>query len=166
VEEANTTLRGVANYWIADAEGEIGHISTNRFFSRWLPNRTQLVMTRGPMNQAGLERAIFRTARLGRPMIILSGTHGTLSGQMVSEVAELTQLGVGVFRRTWKTGEDLLLDDMALFGREPGVQVLDVSRMSGMEWRTVLSSGADVYAAWCHSALSCALGRALDASGR
>lgn len=164
--EASTALRGVADWWVADAEGQIGHLSPNRWFSRWLPGRTRLVMSRGPVDQGGLIRIVNRTARSGRPITILSGTHGTLSGQMASEVAEVTQLGVGVLRRRWVTGERFFLDDAAVFtgnGHIPGVQVLNVSKMSGMELRAVLSSGADVYAAWCHSALSCALGRAFDA---
>jgi len=165
-EKGAQALRGKGgNVWVADAEGQIGHLSTNRWFSRWLPGGTQLVMSRGPVTGGGLGRVIERTARSGRPTTILSGTHGTLAGTMTAVEAEVVQLGVGVFRREWVTGGQFLRSDIAAIARNghaPSVRVLDVSRMSAMELRTVLRSGADVYAAWCHSALSCAIGRAFN----
>jgi RHS repeat-associated protein len=154
--ELDTTLRGVANYWIADAEGVIGHISTNRWYSRWLPGGTRLIMSRGFVNQEGTLGAMrFFTGRSNRLVTILSGTHGTLSGQMAEEALE-----DGVVT----TGEQFLQRDMQLFGRMPGVEVLDAANMSEMELGTLLRSGRDIYASWCHSGLSCFLGRGIQAA--
>jgi RHS repeat-associated protein len=156
--ELNTTLRGVNNYWIADAEGVIGHLSSNRWYSRWLPGGTRVIMSRGEINQLGLGRALgFFTGESGRPVTILSGTHGTVAGQMASEALE---------NGVWVTGGEFLRADMALFGRMRGVTVMDVSSMSEMELQTALRSGGDIYAAWCHSGLSFFLGRGIRASGR
>ena len=52
-------------FGIADAEGVMAHQSMNRFFPRWIRGGTQLILSRGRVNQNGIWGAMKRFGRIG-----------------------------------------------------------------------------------------------------
>jgi RHS repeat-associated protein len=151
--QGSDTLRGL---------GGPPHEYLNRWLGVSLPEGGRLYVSRGPVRLEGLERVLARTQRSDRKTTILSGTHGDTRGRIgLSAERDPYDPRIGYDG----SGGDFLRNDISYISRRghaPGVRVLDVTRMSEMELRTVFSSGGDVYAGWCHSALSRAISRAFD----
>jgi RHS repeat-associated protein len=166
VSAGSDSVRGLHNYlpvtkkllYLADSEGVLGHLSSDRWYSRWIRGGTQLILNRGIATQRGLISAMRRFGRTGRKTTILSGPHGDEAGRMLSQTADEIHPDTG-----WN--EHFLNSDTNVIGRNghaPGVRVLNVEIMSDFELKSVLTSGDDVYAAWCHSGVCAQLSRAFD----
>jgi RHS repeat-associated protein len=146
----------------ARALGGPAHESVNRWVPQSIRGGGRLWVSRGPVTGSGIKRLIARAGRSGRQTTILSGTHGDTYGRIgpSAEFDPRNLLTVGE-----STGGEFLIDDISVLagrGHAPGVRVMDVTRMSERELDIALSGGGDIYAAWCHSALSCAIGRAFN----
>ncbi|VVQ21613.1 SpvB/TcaC N-terminal domain-containing protein [Pseudomonas fluorescens] len=159
-------VRGPHNYlavkngplYLADSEGVLANLTNNRWYSRWIRGGTQLILSRGPVTQGGLLNAIRRFGRTGRRLTILSGPHGDETGRMLTQTADDLDPNIGGQRH-------FLNADINVIGRNghaPGVRVLNAELLSDMQLKTVLTSGDDVYAAWCHSGVCAQLSRAFD----
>jgi RHS repeat-associated protein len=139
-------------FGIADAEGVMAHQSMNRFFPRWIRGGTQLILSRGPVNQNGIWAAMKRFGRIGRQKIVLAGVHGDEAGRVGRQtLEEIASEGVDM----WKA-------DQEAFGRTRGIRLLQADNLSDFELDALLTSGADVYAGWCHSAVCSQLVRAFN----
>lgn len=141
-------------FGVADAEGVLAHQSTNRFYSRWIRGGTQLILSRGPVHQRGVIGAMFRFGRSGRAATVLSGVHGDEAGRILSQTPDEIAREGNFF--------DSDVREIGLQGRRPNVRVLKVDQLSDFELDTILRSGQDVYAAWCHSGVCAQLVRAFN----
>ena len=61
-----------------------------------------------------------------------------------------------------KEGVDMWKADQEAFGRTRGIRLLQADNLSDFELDAILTSGADVYAGWCHSAVCSQLVRAFN----
>jgi hypothetical protein len=139
-------------FGVADAEGVLAHQTMNRFVPRWIRGGTQLILSRGPVNQNGIWKAMMRFGRLGRQAVVLTGVHGDEAGRMARQTAE----------EIAETGIDMWKADQQAFGRTPGIKLLQADQLSDMELHGLLTSGQDIYAGWCHSGVCAQLVRAFD----
>jgi RHS repeat-associated protein len=127
--------------------GSVTHGRAPRWLQTSLPTGGRLHVSTVEVTGSEVEQLVLSTAQQGRSTTVLSGTHGDdIWGRMESEGSFLLEDITSIAKR----------------GHAPGVQVLDVTRMSENQLQTVLLSGNDVYAAWCWSCLSRSLGRAFD----
>ena len=59
-------------------------------------------------------------------------------------------------------GFDMWQADQQAFGRTRGIRLLQADTLSDFELDAILTSGADVYAGWCHSSVCSQLVRAFN----
>jgi hypothetical protein len=123
----------------------------NRFYSRWIQGGTQLIFSRGPVNQRGIIGAMYRFGRFGRQATVIAGVHGDEAGRILTQTPEEIEVEGDMWR-----------NDMETFGRRPGIRLLRADQLSDFELDTILRSGQDVYAAWCHSGVCAQLVRAFN----
>jgi hypothetical protein len=108
--------------------------ATNRSGVEGITNQNggTVYVSNGPIRQSDFSSIVDDAVAHGREVNILSGVHGQTNGAMPRDVR-------------------LLLEDVDRWGSTPGVNVVDVSRMTQRQLDEVVNSSDDTIAAFCHS---------------